>query len=107
MNIIPGLSQVKSFVQLVSGDKQEALATQEEFFTRCPGVSQLTPVTLLINDDAKKALDVLKKCILTVGNFLDSVPAVGHVKGGIHYLFDDPAENNPSCAQIKMRKSDY
>jgi hypothetical protein len=40
VNSIPVVSQVKSGVQLVCGDKEGAEKTQEQFFHECPVVSQ-------------------------------------------------------------------
>ena len=38
---IPGVSQIKSVVQLAFGDAEGAAKTQENFFRQCPVVSQV------------------------------------------------------------------
>jgi hypothetical protein len=62
MNWIPGVSQLKSVVQLVSGDIHGAKKTQQDFIQQCPIVSQVTSIVQLVSEDVSGALETQKKC---------------------------------------------
>lgn len=91
-DIIPGVSQVKSAVQLICGDVEGAARTQETFFRECPGVSQVTSVVQLAAGDADGALETQKRCgkmvLSTANGVLNGTPGVGHVKVRHHTLHE-------------------
>ncbi len=89
MSWLPGVSQIKSVFQLVTLDFDGAVATQKEFFQKCPIVSQVTAgVQLAVGekDAAKKTWD---QGLGTVNGVVNGIPVVGHVKGAIHLMCDD------------------
>lgn len=90
MDWIPGLSQAKSLFQVVCGDLEGARQTQENFLKQCPVVSQGTSlVQATILDDEEGALKTQKAFLKTMSGVADGIPAVGHVKGVIHYACGD------------------
>uniref|UniRef100_A0A914ZD12 Uncharacterized protein n=1 Tax=Panagrolaimus superbus TaxID=310955 RepID=A0A914ZD12_9BILA len=89
MSWIPGISQLKSAVQLVTGDVEGAAQTQKEFFQRCPVVSQVTSTVQFVAGDTKGAVETQKACLRTVSDVADGIPVVGHVKGIAHYVCND------------------
>ncbi len=86
---IPVVSQVKSVLQLISGDAEGAKITLKNFSRECPVVSQVTSLVQLSMDDADGALETQKQCLGTLNNFANGVPGVGHVKGIIHLAVGD------------------
>jgi hypothetical protein len=89
LDIIPGISQVKSVVQLAFGDTEGARRTQDNFLKECPIVSQITSVVQLTIGDVDGAFETQKRCGKMVLNFADGIPVVGHAKGVIHYVVGD------------------
>ncbi|GMR48783.1 hypothetical protein PMAYCL1PPCAC_18978 [Pristionchus mayeri] len=89
-NTLPVISQTKSLVQLATGDKEGARATQEKFFHECPIVAQATSaVEYAIDRDVERMKETNKRSVKVISNFTDGIPVVGHVKGGIHALAGD------------------
>ena len=86
---VPVVSQLKSFVQWASGDSKGAKQTQENFSKRCILVSQARSAVEAISGDTEAARATQLEFVNEVSNFADSVPVVGHVKGGIHYACGD------------------
>lgn len=82
---IPVFSQTKSLVQVVSGDTDGAKETQKTFFETCIIASQVTSLVQCLNGDNEAARKTQIKFLKSVEIFVDSVPVVGHIKGGIHY----------------------
>ena len=78
---IPGLAQVKTLAQLVTGDVQGALRTNLNFCRECPLVSPAYSVCQVIDGDTDGAWETQKICLGTVNNFANGLPVVGHVKG--------------------------
>ena len=78
---IPGVSQLKASLQLITGDVEGAARTTENFLRECPVVSQATSVVQLIAGDEKGALETQLRCIGTLNNVANGIPVVGHVKG--------------------------
>nr|XP_045588432.1 uncharacterized protein LOC123750362 [Procambarus clarkii] len=91
LDAFPGLSQIKSVVQLVTGDTEGAAATQQNFLKLCPGVSQVTSVVQVISGDEEGAKETQKEFLKGVNDLVDSVPVVGHAKGTAHFAFGDNA----------------
>jgi hypothetical protein len=95
---LPVVAQVKSGFQLITGDVDGALRTTNNFLRTCPGVSQLTSVTQLVIGDVDGAAETqklfLRSTVDTVNGVLDSTPVVGHVKGLVHYAFEDEDGGN-------------
>ncbi|ETO35039.1 hypothetical protein RFI_02035 [Reticulomyxa filosa] len=86
---IPVISQAKSLVQVISSDEEGARKTQENFLRQCPVVSQVTSAVQAIGGDEKGALQTQLQFVDGVNNFVDGIPVVGHIKGGIHYACGD------------------
>lgn len=89
MDVIPVFSQIKSFVQLVCGQKAQAKQTQINFSRQCLVVSQVRSAVEGIKGDKKAARETQKECGRFVVNLVNGVPLLGHIKGGIHYAFGD------------------
>ena len=77
----PVISQIKSLVQLVCGEKEEAEKTQINFLRQCPVISQTLALALLSLGCKKEAEKVFDEGISTISNVIDCVPLVGHAKG--------------------------
>ncbi|KAH9522800.1 hypothetical protein DERF_006358 [Dermatophagoides farinae] len=86
---IPVLSQMKSFVQVITGDMEGACQTQANFSRECPIVSQNWLVVM-----GEAAIETQRRCLSTMNDFVDGLPIVGHVKGGIHHLIGDHEGGN-------------
>lgn len=90
MDAIPVLSQTKSLVQFICGQREKAKQTQVNFSRQCPVVSQVRSMVEAASGDREAAKETQKEC----GNFLltllNGFPIVGHIKGGIHYVAGDP-----------------
>lgn len=86
---IPGVSQLKSIVQLATGDVDGALNTQANFLQECPVVAQGTSVVQLCTGDSSGALETQRRCLGTVNNVANGVPVIGHIKGVIHHAVGD------------------
>ena len=78
---IPVLSQMKSFVQVITGDMEGACQTQANFSRECPIVSQARSVVELASGNEEAAIETQSRCLTTMNDFVDGVPIVGHVKG--------------------------
>lgn len=89
MDWIPVVSQVKSAVQAVSGDPEGALKTQENFSKQCPVVSQVRSAVEATRGDLNAARQTQLEFVSLVSNMVNSVPVIGHIKGGIHYACGD------------------
>eukprot|EP00438_Fugacium_kawagutii_P034408 Skav207743 [mRNA] locus=scaffold362:449188:450115:- [translate_table: standard] len=86
---VPGLSQVKSLVQVTFGDAEGAERTQQNFIRQCPVVSQVTSAVQAGCGDNKAALETQKQFGGAMSGLADGIPLVGHIKGGIHYACGD------------------
>ena len=96
MNLVPGLSQLKAAVELVTGDVEAAEQTTRDFYTKCPGVSHVVGtgvgvVGILADiDDCKNfAAEAIEGGTRTVSDVLDIIPVVGEAKGVVHLLLGD------------------
>ncbi|XP_039621511.1 uncharacterized protein LOC120536989 [Polypterus senegalus] len=89
MDAIPIFSQVKSLVQVISGDRKGAEATQKNFLKLCPGVSQGTSLVQALSGDNEGAKETQKQFLKGMNGAVDSLPVVGHVKGTVHYICGD------------------
>ena len=86
---VPVVSQTKSLVQAVAGDTEGALRTQENFSRQCPVVSQTRSLVEVSIGDPQAALETQKQFAQSMNDLADSLPGIGHVKGGIHYACGD------------------
>ena len=89
MSWIPVISQLKSAVQALSGDKEGARKTQLEFIRKCFIVCQVTSLFYAIKGDKETAKNIQIECLQILGNLIDGIPLAGHLKGGIHYACGD------------------
>ena len=94
MSLLPGISQLKSIVQLATGDVNGALKTQEDFFQTCPVVSQVTGCVQLITGNEEAAGETFKKGLDTINSIANSIPVVGHLKAAVHLACDDEERAN-------------
>ena len=94
---IPVVSQIKSLVQVASGDEEGARNTQNNFLfnNKAPVFSQVSSAIHAIKGDHDKARQVqeefAKEMLHEASVLADSIPLVGHVKGAIHYATGDTA----------------
>ena len=86
---MPVISQAKSLVQVIGGDAEGARRTQENFSRQCVGISQARSLVEVSMGDADSARETQKQFVKGVGDTIDGTPALGHLKGGIHYLAND------------------
>ena len=89
MDAIPVLSQTKSLFQAIFRDFDGARKTRENFSRQCPGVSQVRSACEWAAGDSKAARETQMECLGFFNAFIDCIPIVGHVKGGIHYACGD------------------
>lgn len=89
MSWIPVISQLKSAVQALSGDKKGARETQLEFIRRCIIVCHVTSLVYAFKGDNETAEKIQIEFLQTLGNLIDGIPFIGHLKGGIHYALGD------------------
>ena len=83
---IPVVSQLKSMVQLLTGDAEGAARTQANYFQECPVLSQAVSLVQVVAGDTDGALETQKKCLGTLNNVANGLPVVGHVKGWLFRL---------------------
>jgi len=93
---IPGVSQLKSIVQLVCLDPEGAWETQKNFVKKCPLVSHVVGAAvgaIGMMTKNKKCIEYGKEAFVegtkTIGDVADGIPGIGHVKGTLHYVFGD------------------
>ena len=82
VNSIPIVSQAKSLFQ-ICWDWDGACETQRDF------LNFWNEVTSVVKDsyyDAKARDKFYRGLSTAINGFLDGIPVVGHIKGGIHYL---------------------
>ena len=89
MNWLPGVSQLKSIVQLTTFDFEGAVRTQKDFFQQCPIVSQVTAGVQAMTGHEELAAKTFAKGIGTLSGVANSIPVVGHAKGLIHLACGD------------------
>ena len=80
---LPLISQAKSAVQAAARE------TQWKFLDTCPVFSQGKSFYHWCEGDDEAARETQLKFVKGVGDFVNGVPVVGHVKGGIHYACGD------------------
>ncbi|OQV23298.1 putative Chitinase A1 [Hypsibius exemplaris] len=88
---IPGVSQIKSLVQVVSGDSEGAKKTQENFLNTAPVVSQVKSAVQAATGDTEGAAETQKKFAGNLEEAVQGVPVLGHIDGAIHYAVGDKA----------------
>lgn len=88
-DLIPVVSQAKTFFQALVGDVQGAVQTQKNYAEQGLGSSQVKSFYHLSNGDPGKAWDIQKKSLSNFEQVVDGLPVVGHIKGGIHLLTGD------------------
>lgn len=88
---IPGISQLKSLFQVMSGDAEGAKRTQENFSKQMPVVSQIRSAVESASGNDEAARQTQLAFADNVSNVADAIPIVGHVKGGIHHAVGDHA----------------
>ena len=86
---IPIISQAKSAIQAVAGDTEGAKETQVKFINTCFIISQGKSFIHWCAGDNEAAWKTQTQFVKGLGDFVDGVPVVGHIKGGIHYAYGD------------------
>lgn len=92
----PLVSQIKSLVQVLSGDSEGARDTQIGFIEKCPIVSQVTSAIQAIRGDCQAARDTQIKFVGFISNVLDTIPGIGYIKGIVHYVFGNRTRGDHS-----------
>lgn len=88
-DMVPGVAQLKSMVQLLVGDADGALKTQTNFLNNGLITSQARTVYFFVTGDPSKAGDIQLTFLGNLECVVDGVPGVGHVKGIYHLLNDE------------------
>ena len=99
---VPGISQLKSFCQVLGGDVEGAKRTQENFSRQCPVVSQCrSTVEATYDPDAARITqeEFLNKTVLPT---VEATPLVGHITGGIYYALGEN-EKADACMKAASR----
>lgn len=96
IDVVPGLSLIKSTGQMLTGDFEGAGRTTRNFWTKSPGFSHVFgavagTVGIVANDQACKdlAVESFNGGNQTASDWLDAIPVVGETKGLIHLLLGD------------------
>jgi len=82
---IPVVSQVKSAVQAIAGDKEAARQTQINFVNQMPVVSQIKSAVEMATGDEEAARQTQMHFLKNAETLVDGTPVVGHIKGGHTY----------------------
>ena len=85
---IPVWSQLKSFCQLITGDREGAARTQLNFFKECLFVSQITSIVQLIIGDCDGACETYKRCAGRISKIISGIPTIGIMKGKLNESVD-------------------
>jgi hypothetical protein len=95
---IPVISQAKSLVQYVAGDKIGAMQTHRTFMNECPGVSQVKSYMQWKDGDQLGAMitqakffNATKESVVCI---INGTPVVGHAKAMAHYAMGDYESGN-------------
>lgn len=91
---IPFVSQVKSLIQVISGDEEGARRTQENFSKQMPVVSQIRSLVESASGDNEAARETQLAFAGNLSNVADAMPGIGHIKGGIHHAVGDHEGGN-------------
>eukprot|EP00930_Biecheleria_cincta_P021737 TRINITY_DN16016_c1_g1_i1.p1 TRINITY_DN16016_c1_g1~~TRINITY_DN16016_c1_g1_i1.p1 ORF type:complete len:248 (+),score=31.55 TRINITY_DN16016_c1_g1_i1:52-795(+) len=94
MDWCPGVSQLKSMVQVISGDTEGALRTQDNFSCTCPGVSQIRSSIELLSGNAAAARQTQLGQLQFLNSVAESIPILGHAKGLAHHAYGDHLGGN-------------
>ena len=87
---LPVISQIKSILQLLFGQTNEALETQVNFVDATPLLSQLKSLyEVFVKEDLITAIETQRKFLITTNATIDGIPLVGHIKGLGHYVIGD------------------
>ncbi|MCO5555872.1 hypothetical protein L7F22_009417 [Adiantum nelumboides] len=89
MDWFPVVSQLKSFVQVCSGDEEGARRTQENFSKQCPGVSQVRSLVeaAFVSDEAAAATQ--REFLKAQAASAMATPGLGHAIGAVQYIVGD------------------
>lgn len=85
-DLVPVVSQIKSIVQLISGDVNASAQTGINFFDKGIGTSQLHSLFQLIGGNVDKAVEIQKEFGRNIEVLVDSIPILGHLKGTLHLI---------------------
>ncbi|KAL2100223.1 hypothetical protein ACEWY4_004617 [Coilia grayii] len=89
MDMVPGISQAKSLLQLICGDSGGAAQTQENFLKGFPICSQGVSVYQYLKGDTAGALDTQKQFVQCLNGMANSTVGLGQIKAAVHYLCGD------------------
>ncbi|KAF6198576.1 hypothetical protein GE061_008324 [Apolygus lucorum] len=81
---LPLISQLKSLVQVISGDADGAKRTQENFVNTAAVVSQVKSLVHAIEGDNEAARKTQEAYADNLEELANSLPVVGHIKGVVH-----------------------
>jgi len=86
---VPLISQLKSGIQLVTGDKEGATETLKHYLNEGIGPAQARSAYFLVTGNSEKALEIQKTFLNNMEVLLDGAPVIGHIKGVIHLIKGD------------------
>jgi hypothetical protein len=78
---IPVISQIKSVIQDISGDDDGARQTMQNYLSTDP----VSAIAYHTGGKHEKANENWKNLLNMGGEVVDSLPVVGHIKGGYYY----------------------
>ena len=82
---IPIVSQIKSIVQLLFGEKEQAIQTQINFIDSTAVISQLKSAYQAYNGKYWSAIKTQRRFLIVTNATIDNIPIIGHIKGVGHY----------------------
>ena len=91
---IPIVSQIKSIVQLLFGEKEQAYQTQVNFIDSTAVLSQLKSAYQVYNRDFFDAIRTQRRFLIVTSATFDNIPIIGHIKGVGHYAIGHIEEGN-------------
>lgn len=86
---IPVVSQVKSLVQVISGDSDAAKRTQENFIRTAPVAAQINSLVHYVQGNNEEALKIQQEHGEAMLQLAEGTPVIGHVTAGVYAATGD------------------
>lgn len=85
---IPILSQLKSAVEFIGGDRGGAAYTHQQFLKRCPILCQ-TAAGIGLKNANSSISSANAESVQIFSNLFSALPVIGHLKSCYHLIFKD------------------
>jgi len=92
-DFLPVVSQIKSAVQAVTGDKEGAVQTQYNFSRQCPVISQVRSLGELAFVSSAAAWQTQVEQGRVLNGLANGIPILGHAKSAVHYSLGQKEES--------------